>query len=155
MGRKWNVTVDGEAYDIEYINNKKIFVNGSELRLRDYQTNMTMTTTEHEIPLGNKKACLIVRSFNDAQLMIDGMDCASGKAFEPARAPKWAGIFMLLHCVNIVNGLSGCATAILGIGLTGMISSHTRLGASQKVVLNLVVLLLAYGIGVINFLTAF
>lgn len=144
MGRKWNVTVDDKVYDIEYINNKKIIVNGKELRLKDYQTNITMTTTEHEIPLGEKKACLIVRSLNDVQLSIDGTDCASGEEFVPARAPKWAGIFILLQCVNILNGLSGCATAIIGIGLTGMVSSHTKLSVTKKIVFDVLILAATY-----------
>ncbi|MDE6388503.1 MAG: hypothetical protein K2L82_11935 [Lachnospiraceae bacterium] len=161
MSQRWNVTVEGEVYDIEYINNKKIIVNGRQLRLKDYQSKLTMTTTEHEIPLGSQKALLIVQAMNRAQLIMDGVDCASGDNMKnlngvkdvkggtehvPAKLPNWTYIFIMLHCVNLLNGLSGCAAAILGIGAIKLICDSTKMSTAQKVLLNLGVLILAYAL---------
>lgn len=148
MSQKWNVMADGVEYEIEYINNKKIRVNGNELALKDYQTKLTMTTTEHELTLGSKKALLIVKSLNSAQLIMDGVDCASGKEEVPGpnRLPKWAYIFVILHCVNFLNGLSGCAMAILGIGSVQLISSSKKLSVKQEVLVDLVILIILYAL---------
>lgn len=146
MSQKWNVTADGAEYEIKYINNKKIIINGKEQLLKDYQKNLTMTTTEYEIPLGSKKAQLIVKSLNSAQLIMDGVDCESGEENVPesARLPKWAYIFVLLHCVNFLNGLSGCAMAILGIGSIKLIHDSKKMSVKQEILVDLVILLLLY-----------
>ena len=152
MNQKWNVAVDGEEYEIKYINNKKIIVNDKELRLKDYQKNLSMTTTEYEIPLGSQKALLIVGSLNRAQLIMNGVDCGSEEAHAPESAqapetavlPKWAYIFVILHCVNFVNGLSGCAMAILGIGSIKLINDSRKLSERQEIMVDLIILLLLY-----------
>ena len=158
MSQKWNVTVDGEGYEVKYINNKKIIVNDEELRLKDYQKNLTMTTTEYEIPLGSHKAILIVGSLNRARLIMDGVDCGSEETQTPEAAqtlesaqtlgtavlPKWAYIFVILHCVNFLNGLSGCAMAILGIGSIKLIHDSKKLSEGQEIVVNLIILVLLY-----------
>lgn len=152
MSQKWNVTVDGEGYEIKYINNKKIIVNDKELRLKDYQKNLTMTTTEYEIPLGSQKALLIVGSLNRAQLIMNGVDCGSeetrapesAQTLEAAVLPKWTYIFVILHCVNFVNGLSGCAMAIIGIGSIKLVNDSKRFNEKQEIVVDLIILLLLY-----------
>ena len=152
MSQVWNVTVDGEGYEIKYINNKKIIVNDRELRLKDYQKNLTMTTTEYEIPLGSQKALLIVGGLNSARLIMDGVDCGSKEADAPESAqapgtavlPKWAYIFVILHCINFVNGLSGCAMAILGIGSIKLINDSKKFNERQEIIVNLIILLLLY-----------
>lgn len=152
MSQKWNVTVDGEGYEIKYINNKKIIVNDKELRLKDYQKNLTMTTTEYEIPLGSQKALLIVGSLNRAQLIMNGVDCGSeeAQALESAQTPeavvlpKWTYIFVILHCVNFVNGLSGCVMAIIGIGSIKLVNDSKRFNEKQEIMVDLIILLLLY-----------
>lgn len=148
MSQKWDVTVDGEGYEVKYINNKKIMINGRELLLKDYPKNLTMTTTEYEIPLGSQKAHLIVRSLNSAQLIMNGVDCKSGEenVSEAVRLPKWAYLFVILHCVNFLNGWSGCAMAIVGIGSIKLISDSRRLNEKQELLVNLVILLLLYAL---------
>ena len=148
MSQKWNVTADGAEYEIKYINNKKISVNGRELRLKDYQKNLTMTTTEYEIPLGSQKALLIVKSLNSAQLIMNGVDCESGEENVPEASglPKWAYIFVILHCVNLLNGLSGCAMAILGIGSIKLIDDSKKLSVRQEILVDLIILLLLYAL---------
>lgn len=148
MSQKWNVTVDGEGYEVKYINNKKIIINGKELLLKDYPKNLTMTTTEYEIPLGSQKALLIIKSLNSAQLILNGVDCESGEenAPEPAKLPKWTYIFVILHCVNFVNGLLGCAMAILGIGSIKLIFDSRKLSEKQQILVDLVILLLLYAL---------
>lgn len=146
MSQKWNVTVDGEEYEIKYINNKKIMLNGKELLLKDYPKKLTMTTTEYEIPIGSQKARLIIKSLNSAQLIMNGVDCEKGEeeALETSKLPKWAYIFVILHCVNFLNGLSGCAMAILGIGSIKLVSDSRKLNVKQEILVDLVILFLLY-----------
>lgn len=152
MSQKWNVNVDGEECEIKYINNKKIIVNDKELRLKDFQKNLTMTTTEFEIPIGSQKALLIVRSLNSAQLIMNGADCGSEATQAPESAqtpgistlPKWTYIFVILHCVNFVNGLSGCAMAIIGIGSIKLVNDSKRFSEKQEIIIDLIILLLLY-----------
>lgn len=146
MSKKWNVTVDGEGYEVQYINNKKIMVNGKELLLKDYPKNMTMTTTEYEIPIGSQKAQLIVKSLNSAWLVVNGVNCESGEeaVSEKTQLPKWAYIFVVLHCVNFINGLPGCAMAILGIGSIKLISDSKKLNEKLEILVDLAILLILY-----------
>lgn len=146
MSKKWNVTVDGEGYEVQYINNKKIMVNGKELLLKDYPRNMTMTTTEYEIPIGSQKAQLIVKSLNSAWLVVNGVNCESGEeaVSEKTQLPKWAYIFVVLHCVNFINGLPGCAMAILGIGSIKLISDSKKLNEKLEILVDLAILLILY-----------
>lgn len=148
MSQKWNVTVDGKGYEIKYINNKKIIINDKEQLLKDYPKNLTMTTTEYEIPLGSQKALLIIKSLNSAQLILNGVDCESGEEDVPesVKLPKWAYIFIILHCVNFLNGLSGCAMAILGIGSIKLIFDSRKLSEKQEILVDLVILLLLYAL---------
>ncbi len=148
MSQKWNVTVDGEGYEVKYINNKKIIINGKELLLKNYPKNLTMTTTEYEIPLGSRKALLIIKSLNSAQLILNGVNCESEEenTAEPAELPKWIYIFVILHCVNFVNGLSGCAMAILGIGSIKLIFDSRKLSEKRQILVDLVILLLLYAL---------
>lgn len=140
--------MDGEEYEVQYINNKKIMVNGRELFLKDYPKNLTMTTTEYEIPIGSQKAQLIVKSLNSAGLVVNGVNCESGEeaVSETARLPKWAYVFMVLHCVNFLNGLSGCAMAILGIGSIKLISDSKKLNVQLEILVDLAILLLLYAV---------
>lgn len=148
MSKKWNVTVDGEGYEVQYINNKKIMVNGKELLLKDYPKNMTMTTTEYEIPIGSQKAQLIVKSLNSAWLVVNGVNCESGEeaVSETTQLPKWAYIFVVLHCVNFLNGLSGCAMAILGIGSIKLISDSKKLNEKLEILVDMAILLILYAV---------
>lgn len=60
--------------------------------------------------------------------------------------PKWAYIFVVLHCVNLLNGLSGCAMAILGIGSIKLISDSKKLNEKLEILVDMVILLILYAV---------
>ncbi len=71
------------------------------------------------------------------KLAIDGIDCATGAAFTPPEMPKWAYVFMVIHCLNFLNGALGALLAIVGIMATISISSNTRLSVPVRILLDI------------------
>ncbi|MDE7287075.1 MAG: hypothetical protein K2N55_09595, partial [Lachnospiraceae bacterium] len=98
---------------------------------------------EYEFPIGSKTAFLDLRNMNGSVLVIDNKDCATGETYVPVKVPGWAYIFIVLHCLNFLNGAIGGAMAVIGMMLTAAISSNRKINVILRVLLDLVVLVLA------------
>lgn len=57
--------------------------------------------------MGAKTALLVIRSMSTPQLVIDNRDCATGEEYVPVKLPVWAYAFVVLHCINFINGAIG------------------------------------------------
>ncbi len=144
--KTWNVMVDGVGYCVEYINNKQIAVNGALLNLKDYRVKTGFVQTDFEIPLGYKKALLVIRSMSEPYLVLDNRDCATGEQYVPAKMPIWAYIFMVLHCGNFMNGAIGGAMAAFGILITASVAGNPKMNMALRIVICFAVLAGAYAI---------
>lgn len=145
MSKKWNVKIDEQNYDIEF-KGRKVVVNGEELKLKDYKKKTGLVHTEYEFPAGPKTALLIVRSMGTPQLVIDNKDCATGEEYVPVKLPAWGYVFVVLHCVNLLNGAIGVLMAILGVTATYSVSCNRKMNVALRVLLNIGILVVFYAI---------
>lgn len=142
MGKLWNVKIDEKMYNVE-LKGRKLLVNGEDIKLKKYRKKTGLVHEEYEFPLGSKTAFLDLRGMNGSVLVIDNKNCATGEEYVPVKMPKWAYIFVVLHCLNFLNGALGAAMAVIGIMLTASISSNKRMNVVLRVLLDLVVLVVA------------
>lgn len=77
--------------------------------------------------------------------MIDGIDCATGEQYVPFKMPWWSYIFIVLHLINFMNGAIGALAAIVGVGAATAISNNSRMNIVVRLLLNIVLLVLLYG----------
>lgn len=143
MSKTWNVKIDDYPYVIS-VGGSKVTINNEKTKLKNYLKKRGWIQMEYEIPVGSKKALLVVGGFvNSVRLIIDGKDCATGEDYVPMTLPKWAYIFIALHALNLMNGAIGALLAIAGISLTASISSNPRLNTAVKVILDILMVVLA------------
>lgn len=142
MSKEWNVKIDDRMHNIE-LKGRKLKVNGETLKLRKYRKKTGLVHEEYEIPVGSKNALLVLRNMGGTVLVIDNKDCATGEEYVPMKVPGWAYIFIVLHCVNFINGALGACLAVVGITLTASISSNRKMNVFIRVILDLVILVLA------------
>lgn len=146
MSKQWNVKIDEQSYDVALKGSYKLLVNGEELKLRKYKKKTGLVHTEYEVPVGTKTALLIVRSMGTPQLVIDNKDCATGEDYVPVKLPAWAYVFIVLHCINVLNGVLGVFLAVAGVTITTSLSCNKKLNIAVRVILNLVVLILFWAV---------
>lgn len=142
MSKKWNVKIDERMYDIQ-LKGKKLIVNGDTLKLKDYRKKMGLTYEEYEVPIGSKKALLVIRNLSAPVLAIDNRDCATGEEYVPIKMPGWSYVFVVLHCLNFFNGAVGALLAIIGVALTTSISCNRRMNVAVRVLLNIVIVVIS------------
>lgn len=128
------------------LNNRKVKINGELLKLKGYKKKTGLVTEEYEIPVGSKTALLVIKTMSAPQLVIDNKDCATGEDYVPTKLPGWAYVFVVLHCVNFLNGAIGCLLAVIGVVVTTSISCNRKLNVMVRVLLNLVVLILFFAL---------
>ncbi|MCI8838008.1 MAG: hypothetical protein HFG74_08105 [Hungatella sp.] len=135
----WNVIVDGKNYEIKQ-KSYSLRINGEKKKLKELMSKKDGIYRVYEVPLGSKKAQYYVNTWvGGAKLAMDGVDCATGQPFTPPKMPKWAYIFMVIHCLNFMNGALGALLAILGVMATISISSNTGMPVVARVLLNILV----------------
>ena len=149
MKNSWSVMIDEKPYAVQ-LNNRQLLVNGEKVKLKSYKKKIglleSLISEEYEIPLGSKTALLVLQNMKSPQLVIDNKDCATGEEYVPLNMPKWSYLFILLHCVNFINGAIGCAFAVVGIAATTAISANKKFNAAVKLVIDLVILVLLFGV---------
>lgn len=150
MNSSWSVIVDEKTYAVQFKGNRKLTINGEKVKLKGYKKKIgllaSLISEEYEIPLGSKTALLVIQNMKAPQLVIDNKDCSTGEEYVPLNMPKWSYIFIILHFVNFINGAIGCCLAIAGIAATTAISANKKFNAAVKLVLNLVILILFFGV---------
>ena len=104
MSKKWNVKIDERMYDIE-LKGRKLLVNGEVMKLGPYRKKTGLTHEEYEVPIGSKKALLVIRNLSAPVLAIDNRDCATGEEYVPVKMPGWSYVFVVLHCLNFLMAL--------------------------------------------------
>lgn len=151
MSKKWSLKIDDQMYDVE-LKGRKLKVNGESLKLRKFRKKTGLIHEEYEIPLGPKNALLVIRNMSAPVLAVDNKDCATGEEYVPVKMPKWAYIFVVLHCVNFLflGGALGVLIIASAITMTASISSNKKLHVVLRVLLDLalvaLVLLLDFAI---------
>lgn len=143
MAKKWDVKIDNQNYGVE-LNGKKLTINGEVLKLKQYKKKTGLIHEEYEVPVGPKTALLVIRSMSTPQLVIDNRDCATGEEYVPIKLPGWAYVFIVLHCINFLNGAIGWLMAVIGVAVTTSVSCNRKLNIALRIVINLAVLILAY-----------
>ncbi|MCI9047071.1 MAG: hypothetical protein HFG71_07330 [Hungatella sp.] len=137
----WNVVVDGRNYEIKQ-KAYSLVINGEKTKLKDLMSKKDGIYKVYEVPLGSKKAHFYVNSWvGGTKLAMDGIDCATGAPFTPPKMPKWAYVFMVIHCLNFANGAVGALLAIVGIMATISISSNTRMPVVARVLLDILMVI--------------
>ena len=139
MGKLWNVKIDEQMYNLE-LKGKKLLVNGEDIKLKKYRKKTGLIHEEYEFPLGSKTD---LRNMNSSVLVIDNKNCDTGEEYVPIKTPGWAYIFVVLHCLNFLNGALGAAFAVIGIMLTVSISSNRKMNVVVRVLLDLAILVVA------------
>ncbi len=142
MGKLWNVKIDEQMYNLE-LKGKKLLVNGEDIKLKKYRKKTGLIHEEYEFPLGSKTAFLDLRNMNASVLVIDNKNCDTDEEYVPIKTPGWAYIFVVLHCLNFLNGALGAAFAVIGIMLTVSISSNRKMNVVVRVLLDLAILVVA------------
>ena len=142
MGKKWSVKIDERAYDIE-LKGRKLMVNGDVLKLSQYKKKTGLTHEEYEVPIGSKKALLVMKNLSAPVLAIDNRDCATGEEYVPIKMPAGSYVFLVLHCLNFFNGAVGALLAIIGLALTTSISCNRKMNVAVRVLLNVAVVIIS------------
>lgn len=144
MSKAWNVRVDDTAYTVK-LKGSKVLVNNEEKKLKECVIKKGWFQTDYEVNVGSKQALLVISSLiGGTKLVIDGKDCATGEEYVANSVPKWAYVFMVLHLINFMNGALGVLIAIVGCSITASISANRKFNTLVKILLDLVVLVLAY-----------
>lgn len=144
MGKTWNVRVDDREYKLE-LKRGSMIINDEKTPLKNSLSKRNWVQNEYEITVGSKKALLVISNLiGGPKLVIDGKDCATGEDYVPVKFPAWSYIFVVLHLLNFLNGALGVLIAIFGVSITAAVSTNSKFNIIVKIVLNLVVLLLAY-----------
>ena len=143
MSKTWNINIGDERYKI-HLKNTKVQINRRLLKLKPLLKKSGYLKREYEIPVGGKTALLVTGGMvAGTNLYIDGIDCITGKPYEPLVLPKWAYLFMIIHVCNLINGAIGGLCAVMGVSLTAYIASNTKMNFLLKLILNILVLILA------------
>lgn len=133
----WNVVVDGRNYQIKQ-KSYSLVINGEKTKLKNLMSKKDGMFRVYDVPVGNKTAKYYVNSWvGGSKLAMDGIDCATGQPFTPPAMPKWGYIFMVIHCLNFMNGALGALLALVGVMATVSISCNTRLSVPVRVLLDI------------------
>lgn len=146
MKKTWNVKIDEQMYNVE-LKNRKLIVNGEQMKLNSkLRKKMGLVHEEYEVPIGSKRALIVIKSMGAPQLVIDNRDCGTGEEYVPVKLPIWSYLFVALHFVNFINGAVGCLIAVCGLVITASVSCNKNLNIVVRVLLNVAVVVLAYAV---------
>lgn len=135
--KAWSVVVDGRTYQIKAKSNSLI-IDGEKTKLKSLMSRKDGIYKVYDVPVGSKTAQFYVNTWvGGMKLAMDGIDCATGAPFTPPAMPKWAYVFMVIHCLNFMNGALGALLAIVGVMATISISGNSNLSTLVKVLLNI------------------
>ncbi len=142
--KAWEVVVDGEKYTIKP-KGGKLVINDEKVKLKSLMSRKEGLFRVYEVPVGAKKAQLYVNNWvGGTRLAMDGLDCATGKPFTPPKMPAWGYIFMVIHCINFINGAVGVLLAIAGVAATIAVTTNTKLPLAARILLDIVLVVLFY-----------
>lgn len=145
MSKKWEIRVDEKAYQIE-LKGSKILVNEEATPLKECVKKKGWFQNEYEVAVGSKTAMLVIGSWiGGTKLVVDGKDCATGEEYVPLKLPGWAYVFIVLQLINVANGLIGFLAALAGCSATASVSTNDKFNTAVKILLDIVILALAYG----------
>lgn len=141
--KTWDIVVDGNRYEVKPKGNK-LLINGQKVKLKELNSRKEGMFRVYQVPVGGKMASLYVNSWiGGMKLAMDGVDCATGAPFTPPVLPKWAYVFMILHCVNFINGALGVLLAMAGVAATIAISCNTRMPVAVRVLLDILLVIVS------------
>ena len=121
--------------------------NGQKVKLKELMSRKEGMFRIYQVPVGGKEASLYVNNWvGGMKLAMDGIDCATGAPFTPPVLPKWAYVFMVLHCVNFINGALGALLAIAGVAATISRSCNTKMPVIVRVLLDIVLVFVSVAI---------
>lgn len=144
--KPWNIIVNEISYKIR-LGGNNVIVNDEKIKLKSLNCRREGMFRIYELPVGEKKAELHRNAWvGGTVLVMDGKDCATGEDFVPANLPKWAYIFIVLHCFNLMNGALGGILAVLCVSATISISSNPRFHTAFKVLLNICIVILSVAV---------
>lgn len=131
-GRKTIYEVKAKGY--------KLVVNGEAVKLKNLMSKKSGMWKIYELPLGAKKAEYYVNNWiGGVKLVMDGVDCATGKPFTAPELPKWAYVFLIVHLAYILflmGGALGVLMAFLGMVATISVSCNKNMSVAVRVLLD-------------------
>lgn len=146
MAASWSVVVDGRTHNIKQKGNSLV-IDGEKTKLKNLMSKKDGIFKVYDVPLGTKTAQYYVNTWvGGAKLAMDGIDCATGAPFTPPAMPKWAYVFMVIHCLNFMNGALGALLAIVGVMATISISSNPKMSTGVKVLLDIALVVVCVGV---------
>lgn len=145
--KPWNVVVDGRQYEIK-ARGGSLVVNGEKNKLKNLMSKKDGMWKIYELPLGPKKAEYYVNTWiGGTKLVMDGVDCATGKPFTATRLPKWAYIFYVgFVALGALGGAVGWLAAVVGILSTTGVSCNEKFSVPVRILLDLVILIACWAV---------
>lgn len=141
--KPWKLKVNERPYEIK-LGGSKVIVNNEKIKLKSLNCRREGMFRIYEVPVGEKTAELYVNAWIGGTILVmDGKDCATGEEFVPVKLPKWAYVFVALHCLNLMNGALGALLAILGVGATVSVSSNPRFHTALKLLIDICLVILS------------
>ncbi len=141
--KPWNVVVDERQYEVK-AKGYKLVVNGEAVKLKNLMSKKSGMWKIYELPLGAKKAEYYVNNWiGGVKLVMDGVDCATGKPFTAPELPKWAYVFLIVHLAYILflmGGALGVLMAFLGMVATISVSCNKNMSVAVRVLLDIGIL---------------
>lgn len=143
--KPWNITIDEKPYQIK-MKGASLIINETEQRkLKQLLSHKEGMFKVYDVPLGSKTAKLYVNSWvGGVTLAMDGVDCATGAPYTVPILPKWAYLFMILHCFYFTGGVIGALFAIAGMSMTISISCCSRFSLLTRIFLNIAVVVMFF-----------
>lgn len=142
--KEWIVNTGYMQYNVSFEKNK-VTINNETKPLRKFKRkNHNMLVTAYEIPLGDCMALLYVSAQNSQQadLVINGTDVATGAPYEPIVLPKWIWAFYGLYIFNFIvlfGGAIGGAFQFLCAFATSAVVASKKITASQKIIISILI----------------
>lgn len=135
--KPWNVTVDEKSYEVSMKSYSLVINKTDKFKLKNLKSHKEGMFKIYDVPLGSKTAQLYVNSWiGGAKLVMDGVDCATGAPYTAPQLPKWAYIFMVIHCLNLMNGALGWLLAVAGVAATISVSCNSKFSLPVKLLLD-------------------
>ncbi len=142
QGKSWIVEVDGKSWEVGF-SGEEVTVNGEGNKLKDLWARKNGNWTIYGVPIEAKRAELYINmEIGRINLVIDGIDCETGKPLDIPETPGWAihiidiGLILLI----VKGGILGCLIALPGRIAAARAFDDETSSFTEKMIIGLMIL---------------
>lgn len=134
----WDVMVGENVHHVEFKKNKITIDGGVPQKIKEFPITRETGFQKVNIQLDNEEVYLYISTFGQFALVQNGINLATGEAYDATPLPKWIWAFWALFIVDFVvvcGGAIGGALNFLGAGLVTKIVSKNEDSVGKRAAL--------------------